>query len=373
MKKTGYKIFLECILIITNVVPTELPLEMSLAINSCVAALRSLNIFCLESFRIPFAGKLNVCCFDKTGTLTESKMDVINVKYTNQNTVDVLRTCHSLVYISKDSTSVLDANSKLNSKSFEMTGDPLEISTCEFLNKIFKENIKNNKSVLESSDKFDQNSINTIPISKNENNLEEISKEFIKSVCVTVNKKYNIKKKYLFSSELKRMSVVYENNKKYFVSCKGAPEIIKSLLVNVPEDYDKYLKFAEDGLRVIALAYKQIDNMKNISRTLVESNLLFAGFILLDCKLKEHAKETIKDLQDSNHKVIMITGDNLLTALNVAKKLGICSKDEQGIQDSDILPALDTDKFENYCVFARASPYHKEKIIEKYNKKGFFT
>lgn len=360
MKKTGYKIFLECILIITNVVPTELPLEMSLAINSCVSALRNLNIFCLESFRIPFAGKLNVCCFDKTGTLTESKMDVINVEYTNQNTVDVLRTCHSLVYINKDTNNVVDATIKINLKSninksvntnSELTGDPLEISAYEFLNKI-------------------------VSSSKGQNtNLEinQLSQEFKNSVCSTINKKYNIKKKYLFSSELKRMTVIYENNKKYYVSCKGAPEVIKGLLVNVPEYFDKYLKYAEEGYRVIALAHKQIDNLKDISRCSVESNFLFAGFLLLDCKLKEHAMETIKDLQESDFKVIMITGDNLLTALNVAKKLGICNKNEQGIQDTDILPALESNKFENFLVYARASPYHKEKIIEKYNKKGFYT
>lgn len=309
MGKSNYKLLLEVILILTNVVPTELPLELSMAVNTCVRALMAKGIYSLEPFRIPYAGKVNVCCFDKTGTLTETSMDVAGVRNETRYHADVLLTCHSLVHIND-----------------RITGDPLETSTYEYLR---KQGVWGNE----------------LP-------------------------KYVIHKAYSFSSELRRMSVVGEVNNMVFVAMKGAPETVKLHLHNVPDFYDEYKKYASEGYRVLSLAYKPTRRQSRYDREDVESNLSFAGFILFDCKLKKNVKETIDVLHASGHKVIMITGDNALTAKNVSKKIGIPDKIAEG---EDIDKILETDEFFGVSIFARADPNHKERIIERYNNTGSFT
>jgi len=238
-----YKLLLRCIIIITSVVPAELPIELSLAINNSLFFLQSKRIVCIEPFRIPFAGKIDFCCFDKTGTLTK---DVFIMKGIVRPGVDFIMGASAL---DEDTTSVLlGCNSLLNIKG-KTVGEPIELAVFKSANG----EIENDGTI-------------TSP----------------RKIRLT-----NIRR-YAFDANLKRMSVLmrfypgsYSGIFSNRVLTKGAPEVIKGLLKVIPEKYDfTFNEYAKKGYRILALAFKDDDNLNSQSkREEVESNLTFCGFI----------------------------------------------------------------------------------------------
>jgi cation-transporting ATPase 13A1 len=166
------------------------------------------------------------------------------------------------------------------------------------------------------------------------------------SALATASNVVQIKRRFQFSSALKRQSSVAsitayhpETSKKLkstFVGVKGAPETIMKMLVKVPADYEETFKyFTRKGSRVLALAFKHLTvdqelgsgKINELKRENVEAGLHFAGFLVLHCPLKEDAKKSVQMLNESSHRVVMITGDNPLTAVHVAHEVEIVDRD----------------------------------------------
>ncbi|RDL30843.1 Cation-transporting ATPase [Venustampulla echinocandica] len=323
------KLLLDCVLIITSVVPPELPMELSLAVNTSLAALSRYAIFCTEPFRIPFAGRVDVACFDKTGTLTGEDLVVegiagLGLGHSGTDTPRESDGAHSHItrvqQAALETTLVLaTAHALVKLDDGEVVGDPMEKATLTSLGWTLGKN--------------------DILTSKNMTALKGAS-------FATASNTVQIKRRFQFSSALKRQSSVAtvtalhpETGKKVrstFVGVKGAPETIMKMLVNVPADYEEtYKYFTRRGSRVLALAYKHLSvdselgsgRINELKRENVEAGLRFAGFLVLHTPLKDDAKSSVRMLNESSHRVVMITGDNPLTAVHVAHEVEIVDRD----------------------------------------------
>lgn len=293
MGRIQSKLILDCILIITSVVPPELPMELTMAVNSSLGALSKFYVYCTEPFRIPYAGRIDVCCFDKTGTLTaedlvfeglagvETGSDILTLKPADDAPKDVLSAigaAHALVKLDDG----------------EIVGDPMEKATLKAASWTvgYKDIVKR----------------------KGEDSIQ-------------------ILRRFQFSSALKRSSSIASQHTRLFAAVKGAPETIRERLVSIPENYDEiYKSFTRSGSRVLALAHKNLPHMsqaqiEKLNRDTVETDLTFSAFLVFHCPLKDDAIETIKMLNESSHRSIMITGDNPLTAVHVAKEVGIVERE----------------------------------------------
>lgn len=319
------KLLLDCVIIVTSVVPPELPMELSLAVNTSLAALAKFAIFCTEPFRIPFAGRVDIACFDKTGTLTGEDLVVEGIAGLglDQSGTDTPREsdgAHSHMTLVKDAGMVTTlvlatAHALVKLDEGEIVGDPMEKATLTSLG---------------------------WNLGKNDTLMHKPATAAAGGVQGTV----QIKRRFQFSSALKRQSSVATINSKdpktgrqmrgTFVGVKGAPETIMKMLLKVPKDYEEtYKYFTRRGSRVLALAYKQLTTddelgtkrINELKRESVEAELIFAGFLVLHNPLKEDAKEAVQMLSESSHRVVMITGDNPLTAAHVAREVEIVDRD----------------------------------------------
>ncbi|GLT26678.1 hypothetical protein SLA2020_017250 [Shorea laevis] len=289
--RSRYKLFLSCSLIITSVIPPELPMELSIAVNTSLIALARRGIFCTEPFRIPFAGKVDICCFDKTGTLTSDDMEFCGVAGLSDNvdlesdmtkvpprTVEILASCHALVFVDN-----------------KLVGDPLEKAALKGIDWSYKSDEK------------------AVP-KKGAGNAVQIVQ------------------RHHFASHLKRMAIVARIQEEFFAFVKGAPETIQDRLTNLPPSYvETYKKYTRQGSRVLALAFKSLPDMmvseaRNLDRDIVESGLTFAGFAVFNCPIRADSATILSELKSSSHDLVMITGDQALTACHVASQVHIVSK-----------------------------------------------
>uniref|UniRef100_A0A671Z3R9 Polyamine-transporting ATPase 13A3 n=1 Tax=Sparus aurata TaxID=8175 RepID=A0A671Z3R9_SPAAU len=318
-------IIIESLDIITITVPPALPAAMTAGIVYAQRRLKRIGIFCISPQRINICGQINLVCFDKTGTLTEDGLDLWGVQRVENGSfhlseenaykenlvksqfVACMATCHSLTKIEGQLS-----GDPLDLKMFEATGWILEEATEEetsLHNRIMPTVVRPPKQLLPPE-----------PVASPEQDMSAYE--------------IGIVRQFPFSSALQRMSVVARRlgEKRMDAYTKGAPEVVASLCKKetVPENFAEVLEgYTKQGFRVIALGHRRLESkltwhkVQNINRDHIEANMEFLGLIIMQNKLKAETPGVLQDLHRAHIRTVMVTGDNMLTAISVARDCGM--------------------------------------------------
>ena len=181
---------------------------------------------------------------------------------------------------------------------------------------------------------------------------------------------------YAFTNELKMMGHVWLHDGEYIIAAKGSPERILSICsfsdAEKREAEEKITAMSEQGLRVIAVGIQNIIAKDDVPAKITDCNLKLCGLIGLADPPRESVKNDIAICNRAGIRVVMITGDNGITASSIAKKIGMPGSDH--IITGDMLNNMTDDelreKVRDVSIFSRVVPEHKMRIVKAFKDNG---
>ncbi|KFR03395.1 putative cation-transporting ATPase 13A4 [Opisthocomus hoazin] len=299
--------------VITIAVPPALPAALTTGIIYTQRRLTKKGIFCISPQRINMCGQLNLICFDKTGTLTEDGLDLWGLLPSERSCFQDIHSFpvdHSLPW-----GPVFKAMAVCHSLIVwegKIQGDPLDVKMFEATNWV----IDDCSGHQTEGQRYTHATV-VRPGPK-------VSSAPVEGVTIL--------HQFPFSSTLQRMSVIaQEIGGEQQVFTKGAPEMVAMLCraETVPSNFEsKLLFYTVQGFRVIGLACKSLQAGKqstDLTREEVESDLTFLGLLIMENRLKRETKSALEELSAAHIRSVMVTGDNIQTAVTVAKNAGMIS------------------------------------------------
>lgn len=316
-------------------IPEGLPAIVTIMLSIGVTKMAKRNSIIRKLPAVETLGSSTVICSDKTGTLTQNKMTVVQVSNINGRANE-----EEQKFIMELGTMCTDTEEQYS----ESIGEPTEVAITNFA-------IKNNLRKSELYEKMPR--INDIP----------------------------------FNSTRKMMTTIHKMGKKYRIITKGAPDVLIKKCTKCynngsissiysKEESIKYQnnEMSEKALRVIAVAYRDADNLPvNITADAIENDLIFVGLIGMIDPPREGVKEAVRTCRKAGIKTVMITGDHLQTAKAIAKELGILRKGDFAVAGDELEKISDQELEKNimkYSVFARVTPEHKVRIVKAFRNAG---
>lgn len=286
-------------------------------------------------------GSVSIICSDKTGTLTQNKMTVQKIYFDGQ-IIDKDDEINA-----RQGQLIIDGalcNDSVQKEGQEI-GDPTEIALVNF------------------SEKHD------LPVEK-------------------MREKYQRLGEIPFDSDRKLMSTVHKIGGNYKMLTKGAVDVLSGRINEVKtmdgkrpftaEDLAELKKvnteFSQMGLRVLAVCERDVDTV-DISVD-DEKDYILLGLVAMQDPPREESAEAVRKCKTAGIRPIMITGDHLVTASAIARKIGILDDNGRAVEGREIenLSDEELDEFvSDVSVYARVSPEHKIRIVSAWQRKGYIV
>lgn len=292
-------------------IPEEFPVVLTVFLSMGAWRLAKKNSLVKKLPAVETLGAVSVLCVDKTGTITKNQMEVADV-ITKQDKKELSRI--------------------MGLCCEEETYDPMEKAMFKYAKKLG----------IHKNDLFTGSKI----------------------------------KEYPFNNDTKMVGYVWNVDNELILATKGSPEsILKACDIDSDElnqVNDEIKVMQEKGLRVIAVAKKELTNERQLKDELEDYKLDFMGIVGLIDPPKETVMEDIKLCKKAGVRVVMITGDNGITASAIAKSIGMDNVDN--IITGDMLDKMNNIELrkavKNVSIFSRVIPEHKMRIVEAFQSTG---
>jgi len=352
-------------------VPSALAAIVTISLARGANRLASKNMIVKKLPAAESLGAVTIICSDKTGTLTKNQMTITKI-FSNNKIVEVTGSGYSPFGEFYYTQSKNGERKKL---------DTVDINSMEILLRAGQ--LCNNAKLINNSSGAwgiigDPTEGSLLVLARKGEIDERDIEEY-----------YDFLQELPFDSDRKLMSVIYENylKKKSEAYIKGAPDFVlkkcSQILIDgkiraiTKKDCDEILKrnneFAEDALRVLALAYKDVSRIKDYTISSIENDMIFVGLVGMIDPPREGVKEAIKQCDTAGIRVMMITGDHPMTARAIARQIELLRDGDIVLTGSELDKLSDLEleqQIDNIRIIARAMPIQKTRIVDALQKKG---
>jgi P-type Ca2+ transporter type 2C len=358
-------------MIIANV-PQGLMPTLTLALAMAVQRMVKKHALIKKLSSIETLGCTNVICTDKTGTLTTNQMSVKKI-WINNKIIEV-------------TGSGYDPKGYFSFQGNPLSADALKNGNLDLLLRTAV--LCNTAKLVRPSDEQDYWSIIGDPTEGALLTLAQkagLDYEQQRRDCP-------VQKRFPFESVRKRMSSINKlSTGDLCVSVKGAPQEILELSTKIILDNKvveltlskkleivaKLNSFAEDGLRVLSMAYRPFETKEfsEVSVEKLETDLIFIGITGMYDPPRPEVKNAVAVCRKAGIRVVMITGDYQVTALSIAKQVGIVSSDNPEVITGTELAGLTDEQLKDKLtqkevIFARVNPEHKLRVVNAFQELG---